>query len=146
MSKVDVVNWFLDGAVTDAEIAIKWANLKTSADSRNIEFDLSLKKVKQLLKAKRCAFSNVSFTPIAGQDTSKTIDRVDNDRGYVDDNVVAVCRMMNTLKGSMSIKQLQALHKGVMKFVNKRKLTQQATKKRAKPLGKRTLAVLKKVS
>ena len=134
--KKDPIDWFLDGPVTDQDVALKWANLKSSANDRGIEFSLSLRRVKQLLQAKSCYYTRISFTPEAKQPTSKTIDRVDNNVGYTDENTVVCCFRINSMKGSMTIAQIEAVYKGVMRHVakvkakNKPQLKRSATPKK----------------
>ena len=136
LQNADNIDWFLDGPVTDEDVANKWAQLKANAIKRKKEFNLSLKKVRQLLMAKRCAFTGVSFTPAKGEATSKSIDRVDNNMGYVDSNVVACSLRINLLKGSATPAEIAALHKAVSKFIAKRD---------AKGKGKTTKAKVRKL-
>lgn len=52
---------------------------------------------------KRCQMSGVIFTESQGKggnllQTDRTVDRIDSDRGYEDDNVMAVCHGVNNFK------------------------------------------------
>jgi hypothetical protein len=48
----------MENKLSDVKIANKLLNLKDSASKRNIEFDLSINKVKQIMNTKRCYFTN----------------------------------------------------------------------------------------
>ena len=99
----------------DIEVSNKLLGLRNSAKSRGIEFDLSFAKVKRLLSAKVCYFSGVKLTRIEGDDNQLSIDRVDNTRGYVDDNVVACARRLNRRKGDLTIDEIIMLYKKCVK-------------------------------
>lgn len=78
------------------EVASKFAQLYKSAKNRNKEFDLELKDVAELLLTKKCYYTGVDFEKEG--DLKKTIDRVDNARGYVKGNVVACTFLANNVK------------------------------------------------
>ena len=101
--------------ITDLDVAKKLLAIKSSADSRGIEFDLSLKAVRKLLNAKKCFISGVVMNRIAGDENQLTFDRLDNSRGYVDDNVVACTLRMNHLKGNLSIDDITQLYLAIQK-------------------------------
>lgn len=93
--------------MTDLEICKKMMSLATSAGSRNIPFDLSFRKLKYLLKQKTCYFTKNIF-----DDTDqgrRSIDRLDPNKGYTDDNVVATTVRINGLRSNITpieIKQM----------------------------------------
>ena len=101
--------------ITDLDVAKKLLAIKSSADSRGIEFDLSLKSVRKLLNAKKCFISGVVMNRIAGDENQLTFDRLDNSRGYVDDNVVACSLKMNRLKGDLTIDDITQLYLAIQK-------------------------------
>lgn len=51
----------MDTKISDIEIASKLLNLRNSASTRNIEFDLTFNKVKQIMNTKRCYFTGVKL-------------------------------------------------------------------------------------
>lgn len=104
------------GKLTDVQIATKLLQLQTSAKSRGIDFNLSLKTVKQLLSRKTCHYTGVKFQP--GTNFQRTIDRVDNNKGYVDGNVVACTRYINQLKTNITLKQFEQFNKGIQKVLH----------------------------
>jgi hypothetical protein len=101
--------------VSDVDIAQKLLAIKSSADSRGIEFNLSLRKVKKLLSTKKCYISGVELNKVQKDDNQLTFDRLDNSKGYIDDNVVACSLRMNRLKGELTIEDITMLYKSVVK-------------------------------
>jgi hypothetical protein len=102
--------------ITDLDVAKKLLAIKSSADSRGIQFDLSLKMVRKLLNAKKCFISGVVMNRIAGDENQLTFDRLDNSRGYVDDNVVACSLKMNRLKGDLTVEDITQLYLAINKI------------------------------
>jgi hypothetical protein len=110
----------------DIEIAQKLVNKKNNAFTRGIHFELSFKRMKQLCAQKRCFYTNTPFVGIAPSKTGKppgpvhphamTIDRVDNDLGYIDSNVVACTYEFNSLKRDMPIGMIKKMFKGILKM------------------------------
>jgi len=110
--------------IDDYTVAKKLIQLKSSASSRGIEFNLSLKKVSQLLKKKTCHYTGKKFVSQAVAPNgpfSRTVDRVDNDRGYVDDNVVACTKEFNSMKTNMTVKQIMQMSEGITKHLHPKK-------------------------
>lgn len=95
--------------ITDLIVAKRYAGLASSADSRGIEFALSLKKVKYLMKQKHCYYTGV---PMSDEEcpTQRTFDRVDNTKGYFDNNVVVCTREINMKKGTLTINEIKLLY------------------------------------
>jgi hypothetical protein len=100
--------------VSDVDIAQKLLAIKSSADSRGIEFNLSLSKVKKLLSTKKCYISGVELNKVQKDDNQLTFDRLDNSKGYIDDNVVACSLRMNRLKGELTIEDITMLYKSII--------------------------------
>lgn len=95
--------------IPDIEVAKKLVNIHSSAQSRNLEFDLSFEYVKKLLQYKTCFYTNAQFTddgPMA-----RSFDRVDNDKGYVIGNVVACTTDINGKKNNLTIDEIRCLYK-----------------------------------
>lgn len=85
----------------DIKLAHKYINKLHSCKSRNIEFDLPFQSYKNLMRSKKCYYSGVAL--ISGEaskhgDNVLTIDRIDNNKGYIKGNVVACSSLMNQLK------------------------------------------------
>lgn len=101
--------------ISDLDVAKKLVAIKTSADSRGIEFNLSLKRVRQLLNTKRCFISGARLNRIQQDPNQLTFDRLDNAKGYTDDNVVACSLRLNRLKDSLTIDDITMLYMAIQK-------------------------------
>jgi hypothetical protein len=94
--------------VTDLDVANKLIKLYQSAKDRQIDFDLSLNKVRQLLQVKTCYYTGVAFEE-EGKN-ARSIDRVDSDKGYIDDNVVACTVDINGKKSNLTNEEIEMLY------------------------------------
>lgn len=103
--------------LSDYQVAKKLIQLKQSADSRNIAFDLKFTTVKKLLKAKKCYYTGTLFT-VDGS-TGRSIDRVDSSLGYVDNNVVPCTIDINSKKSNLTITDIELLHKKIQEHRSK---------------------------
>ena len=101
--------------ITDIIVAKKFMSLHSSATSRGIQFELSLNKVRQLLSAKRCYYTNKPFD----DENKRSIDRVDNNIGYIDSNVVACELDFNQRKGDLTVEDITLMYEGVKKKIKK---------------------------
>ena len=70
--------------MTDLDIAKKLIGTANSAENRNIEFNLSFKRMKQLMERKTCYYTGVTFVDQHNHKHQRSIDRVDSCKGYVD--------------------------------------------------------------
>ncbi|MDB4311847.1 hypothetical protein N9937_00315 [bacterium] len=85
----------------DIRVANKFKKLYNSAKKRNKEFSLTLGDVRKILRRKTCAYTGTVLTnPNGGtmKPTDRTVDRVDPDKGYHPENIVACCFLANNLK------------------------------------------------
>lgn len=82
--------------VDDVKIQSKLNQLKGSAKKRDIEFDLTYDDVKKLLEVKTCYYLGTRFS--YNKQFSRTIDRLDNKKGYIKGNVVACSYKSNCIK------------------------------------------------
>jgi hypothetical protein len=87
-----------------------FSSLRKGAKNRNYEFSLSEARVKEL-NSKNCFYCNRPPSSGINNETQKRhnglyvytgIDRVDNSRGYTNDNVVPCCYLCNKAKGKLS--------------------------------------------
>lgn len=92
-------------------VAKKYLWLMDSANKRNLDFSISIEELSTLLREHVCYYSKeklVSYPHEKGEnndhlpDNYLTIDRKDNELGYVSGNVVACSKSINTLKDQMS--------------------------------------------
>lgn len=95
--------------ISDVEVAKKLVNIHSSAQSRNLEFNLTFEYVKKLLEYTTCYYTNVTFTEDGPN--ARSFDRVDNDKGYVIGNVVACTVDINGKKNNLSIDEIVCLYK-----------------------------------
>ena len=96
--------------MNESKIAQAYLNKSQNAKRRHVPFTLSLLSFSNLMKAKKCRYTGIVLTdPVKGQKGQKihprgsdrTIERIDNTRGYESGNVVAVCNAANQLKNLM---------------------------------------------
>lgn len=95
--------------ISDVEVAKKLVNIHSSAQSRNLEFNLTFEYVRKLLEYTTCYYTNVTFTEDGPN--ARSFDRVDNDKGYVIGNVVACTVDINGKKNNLSIDEIICLYK-----------------------------------
>lgn len=88
--------------MNDLQIAQKYISKAQRAKSSGIEFDLSFTTFKNMMRAKRCGYTGIELTEKRPnkkiRTTDRTIDRIDNNLGYISGNVVAVCNSANQIK------------------------------------------------
>jgi hypothetical protein len=101
------------GKITDLDVAKKMLNLKQSADSRNIKFDLSFLVLKNLMEQKKCFYTGRVFD--GKGDYALSIDRIDNKIGYIDGNVVACTVEINRKKTDITIEEIEMIYKAIKK-------------------------------
>ena len=99
----------LKAPISDVEVAKKLVNIHSSAQSRNLEFNITFEYVKKLLEYTTCFYTNVQFTDDGPH--ARSFDRVDNDKGYVIGNVVACTVDINGKKNNLTIEEIICLHK-----------------------------------
>ena len=101
---------------SDLYVARKLVLIYQSATDRSIEFDMSFKEIKKLLKRKTCYFEpDVVLSSEANSPDQRTFDRLDNDKGYIDGNVVACSKRINSAKADLTVSDINAIYKGLKK-------------------------------
>ena len=98
----------------DLQIARKLVALYSSASDRNIEFDLPFQSLKNIFNAKRCYYTGVEFSNKPNHPLSRTIDRVDNNLGYIAGNVVACTKEFNGKKANLTKDDIRLLARKVL--------------------------------
>jgi len=101
--------------VTDRKIARKFLQIETSGQQRGIHFDMSLRRVAALLRQKTCFFTGVELNDVEGHPNQRSFDRIDNDKGYIDTNVVACTATFNKRKNNLTVKEIVLMYKGLKK-------------------------------
>lgn len=99
--------------ITDLEVARKMLKIYQSAQDRKLDFDLSFESVKKLLSYPTCYYTNRKFDE-EGQ-FSRSFDRVDSSRGYVEGNVVACTVDINGKKSNLSMDEIECLYNKLVK-------------------------------
>ncbi len=87
-------------------------SLRKRAKEKKIPFDLDKKWMSKKLDLKNCEVSNIQFDHDNGVWHTPSIDRVDNDMGYIKDNCKAIIWGINVGKGqSLSYDDLYKISK-----------------------------------
>lgn len=96
--KFSTLDYDLSGIDLICAIAAKFRSLAFSARSRGIKFDLSLDDIQDIILTKHCYYTNVEFDD---KDNIKTVDRINNKKGYVKGNVVVCTKKINEFKNEI---------------------------------------------
>jgi hypothetical protein len=94
--------------ITDLEVAKKMMKIFQSAADRSLEFNLSFVTVKKLLTYDVCYYTGKAFEEEGL--FSRSFDRVDSSKGYVEGNVVACTVDINGKKSNLSVEEIIALY------------------------------------
>lgn len=90
--------------ITDKIVNRRLLKTEASAARRNKDFNLDAAYLRNILEQEVCAYSGEPFKEF-GPDMM-TLERWDNDKGYVKGNVIPVKKKYNCLRGSLTIEQL----------------------------------------
>ena len=93
-----------EAEVTDLEVARKMIKIHQSAQDRKLEFDLSFESVKKLLQYQTCYYTGKKFEEEGLM--SRSFDRIDSSKGYVEGNVVACTVDINGKKCNLSLDEI----------------------------------------
>lgn len=96
--------------IEDVIIARRLLRTYASAKDREIECSLSFKKMKQLLRTQKCYYTGKVLSDKDGDVNQLTIDRVNNDIGYVDSNVVACTHLFNVRKNNLTLNEVRLIY------------------------------------
>lgn len=100
------IEYFIMSKTFDNKVDKKLRRIKNSAQRRSKNFKLSRGCCENLLKQKVCQYTGV---PVYGKEQGKhsiTFERVNNDIGYVDGNVILVSEFSNSIKSDFSSEEL----------------------------------------
>lgn len=100
------------------EVKNKYDQLKRSAKKRKIDFSLTYEDVEKLLSVKRCYYTGIRFKS-SNSSKSRSIDRIDNKKGYEKGNVVACCKQLNLLKSNLIESDNSFTYKQLQSFMDK---------------------------
>ena len=88
-----------------------FSNTKSSAPGRGIEFNLDIIDVASLIEFQdwKCAKTHRQLSIKTGCPNKASLDRIDNSRGYVPDNIQFVTTRYNFMKGEESQEDIDSL-------------------------------------
>lgn len=99
-------------------ILTKRLRILKSANNRGLEFNLTDANVKALLTTKTCYYTGFIFDSDDDPLDVRTFERVDDTKGYVKGNVVAVTLRANRIKNLLMESDNNDLYVGVESFIN----------------------------
>jgi hypothetical protein len=97
---------------SDIEVAKKLLNIYQSAMDRKLEFNLGFESVKTLLRFSTCYYTGRKFD-VEGP-YSRSIDRVDSSKGYIEGNVVSCTIDINGKKSNLSDEEIELLYQKIV--------------------------------
>ena len=103
--------------INDLEVAKKMLKIYQSAADRKLEFNLSFESVKKLLSYQTCYYTNRKFEDEGNY--SRSFDRVDSAKGYIEGNVVACTVDINGKKSNLSFEEIECIYKKISPFKEK---------------------------
>lgn len=83
----------------ESYLAMRYIQKQTAALEKGVDFSLTLSDMRRLLKRKTCYYSGVKLTLEGAH--ALTLDRIDDNIGYVKGNVVACSMSVNYLKNKI---------------------------------------------
>jgi len=103
----------IDGAVN-----LLYNHAKHRAIKKNIEFNLDKQILREKITHMKCEATGIelSFNKMMGchrSPFSPSLDRIDNTRGYTNDNIMITCLIYNTAKGEWPIECLKKMVKAM---------------------------------
>jgi len=91
---------------SDVDIATRYVEKAENAKLKGYVFELTFSEYKRLTSTKRCAYTGEIFSDYVDgipvdKFRARTLDRIDNTKGYVKGNVVACIYGINSLKSNI---------------------------------------------
>ena len=90
----------------------KWLQIRFGALGRNKQFSLDItpKYIEKITPASgKCPVTELPFTFGTGKPTDWSVDRANNDRGYVRGNILIISQAANAAKGNKSLEEIGSL-------------------------------------
>jgi hypothetical protein len=97
--------------LTAKDLKTLWSNLKASAASRGIPFDLKPTDIDDIGIPITCPVLGIPITFNRGEpsDNSISFDRIDSTKGYTRDNLIIVSYRANVLKSNATLDEMRRL-------------------------------------
>lgn len=94
-----------------------WANAKKRAEVKKLEFNL---KLEDIIIPEFCPILTIPiFTGTKNNyKNSPSLDRIDNEKGYVKENIKVISTLANTMKNSATKEQLLTFSKNIITYLN----------------------------
>lgn len=95
-----------------------WTRIKSGADSRNFEFDITIEQAWNLFEKQNriCALSGVEIVlDRRDKNTTASLDRIDSSKGYVLDNIQWIHKEVNMMKNNYDEKYFIEICKAIYK-------------------------------
>lgn len=110
-SKFNILYNSMNIHLTQKDIKTLWNQLKNSAKSRNIPFDLSPTDIDEIGIPITCPVLGIplKFNRNKVQDDSLSFDRIDSSKGYSKDNIIIVSYKVNRLKSNASLEEMNKI-------------------------------------
>lgn len=96
----------------DYKICQKLVGLKHRCNDKDLEFNLTFSFLKRLLSRKTCEYTGIRFDD---DENRLSIERINSDKGYTEDNVVAVAKRINEAKSNFTYNELKLTLKAIEK-------------------------------
>ena len=98
-----------------------FCDIQTSAKSRNLEFNITIKDINRLLIQQnfKCAVSGLPIKIArrrAKKETTASLDRIDSSKGYIISNIQFVHKHINIMKNNHTMKYFLILCKTITEF------------------------------
>lgn len=90
--------------MNSVELAQNYVAKATNAKKRNKEFTLSLISYANIKNQKFCAYSGIKFNDSTN---IMSLERINNDVGYVDGNVIPVLYTLNNVRGDLDLQSIK---------------------------------------
>ena len=99
-------------------------NAKKSAQKRKQEFTLEIEDIVSFWEQQHqiCAYSGRKMTLQANQLNTVSIERIDSNKGYTQENTILVCQAINRMKSDFSLEDFYALCADTAKFIGNENL------------------------
>ena len=115
----------------------KILNMKRNAKARHLDWILSDDETMKFMKQK-CYYCGISPMPskkkqyltnnFNGDFPSNGLDRIDNKKGYIPNNIVTSCRKCNFMKQAMNVSKFKNQIERIYKYINKKGIREQKIK------------------